>query len=195
MKAVDLLREDSTFFINIKWVSSYLMRKRCKAKCLFPLYCSEYSDTWCGCFCELCNNPWIEKLKSSCQIMEGFELKVIWIWMEFYSSAKFCSKVPSVGCWGCFVEIAVLLIWFFSFHFSSALFTFSFQFFICFQFFFQQLGWLFVHFFSTAHMPIMKQVVSRPYIQSSQHGLLAQNEISCILATELMYETCTVNLH
>lgn len=74
------------------------MRKRCKAKCLFPLYCSEYSDTWCGRFCELCNNPWIEKLKSSCQIMEGFELKVIWTWMEFYSSAKFCSKALGMFC-------------------------------------------------------------------------------------------------
>lgn len=70
--------------------------------------------------------------------------------------------------------------------------TLSVKFFICFQFFFQQLGRLFIRFFSAVHTPVTKRVVSHVWTQSPQHGLLAQKEISCILATELMNSKSTL---
>lgn len=140
--------------------------------------------------------PWIEKLRSSCQIaVEGFERKVMWILMTFsYGSAKFCCNVPSINHWGCDMEITEWLIQFLGFFvpFFLCPLTLSLKFFICFQFFFQQLGWLFIHFFSAVDIPVTKHVVSCVYAQNPQHGLLAQNEISCILATELMNSESTL---
>lgn len=143
---------------------------------------------------------WTGKLRSSCQIIvEGFELKVMCIFMEFSSSfAKFCCNVPNVGHQRCSVEITELLIFLFflSFIFPLPFFNIQFKNVHLLRLLLLTAGVTFCPFFQySPHTNHRVCVVSHVYSQSTQHGLPASNKMSCILATELMYETYIVNPH